>query len=301
MPKVGLDLGHGRNTFPPSKGVYKDGVAYHEHTFNASVGVALEKLLISHGIQVVKAQEPFALDVPLRTRSNFYDNNKVDIVWSIHANAGNKEADGVGVFYWYKSPLGKKLANLYLEESKKVGFEIWGSGVFASTNIPADHWTNFHMLRETEAPAVLTENGFMTNAKDFQLLFKDPGYIKKTAEVHAKAICRYFGITYKGTSPTVKPIAKPIEKPVEKEEIELYEKAIVIYSETDYPSVKKLHIRSGFPIFERGAVKKKIAKEILVAGGGVKGLEKFADKVTDLSGPTWLETAQKVDAYMKKL
>ncbi|PUB17954.1 hypothetical protein [Paenisporosarcina sp. OV554] len=65
------------------------------------------------------------------------------------------------------------------------------------------------------------------------------------------------------------------------------EKAIVINSFVDYPAVQKLHIRTGYPIFERAAVKEKVAKELIIAGGGKKGLEKYAEKFTDLSGKSW--------------
>jgi N-acetylmuramoyl-L-alanine amidase len=194
MAKVGLDIGHGRNTFPPSKGLYKDGVAYHEHNFNAQVGIALESILSRHGIQVVKAQIEFQDDVPLSTRTDIYDRENVDITVSIHANAGTPTAKGIGVFYWHTSTSGKRLADLYIDEVKKAGLDVWGSGVIAS--IPGT-WTNFHMVREPNAPSILSENGFMTNAEDFERIFKDPGYAKKVAEAHGKAICRYFGITYK--------------------------------------------------------------------------------------------------------
>ncbi|MFC4557216.1 DUF5776 domain-containing protein [Virgibacillus kekensis] len=46
--------------------------------------------------------------------------------------------------------------------------------------------------------AVLTENGFMTNDAYFQLIFgsKQEEYVYEIARVHAKAITRYFGISY---------------------------------------------------------------------------------------------------------
>jgi len=95
--------------------------------------------------------------------------------------------------------------------------------------------------------------------------------------------------------------ATPISKPIIKEEeTELTEKAIVINSYIDYPAVQKLHIRTGYPIFERAAVKEKVAKELIIAGGGSKGLEKFADRLTDLSGKNRETTVANVAKYMNK-
>ncbi|WP_404466527.1 N-acetylmuramoyl-L-alanine amidase [Planococcus rifietoensis] len=93
--------------------------------------------------------------------------------------------------------------------------------------------------------------------------------------------------------------SKPAEKP--KGEDEMPEKAIVINSEADMPAVLKLHIRTGWGVWVRSAVKQKVAKELIIAGGGKKGLEKYGDKLTDLSGKTRRITVDNVDDYMKKL
>ena len=46
MSVIGLDIGHGKNTFPSSgKGVYKNGKGYAEFNFNQKVGKKLKTLL----------------------------------------------------------------------------------------------------------------------------------------------------------------------------------------------------------------------------------------------------------------
>ena len=94
----------------------------------------------------------------------------------------------------------------------------------------------------------------------------------------------------------VKPVSKPV---VKEEEDDMLGKAIVINSFVDYPAVQKLHIRTGYPIFERAAVKEKVAKELIIAGGK-KGLEKFGDKFIDLSGASREATVANVAKYMNK-
>lgn len=196
MPKVGIDIGHGSNTYPPSKGVKVGGELYAEHTFNASVAIELEKLLKVNGVDVYMAQKPFAQDVNLNNRTDAYEKQKVDMIYSIHANAGASSAKGVGVFYWHKNNNGEKLADLIMEEVRKEKLDVWGPG---SRPSKVGDWTNFHMLRvpNKNIPAILGEFGFMTNPEDFKKIFQSKKYIQQIAEISAKAICRYFGITYK--------------------------------------------------------------------------------------------------------
>lgn len=190
MAKVGIDIGHGINTFPPNKGVMMEGRGYAEHTFNASVGIALKKLLEAQGHTVYMAQKPFTIEVPLLTRTNYYNSLDLDLVISIHANAGAEKAEGLCAFFWKGSKKGEKAADLYAKYIKEYGYTAYSDGTFASQ---LNHWSNFHMLRETKAPAILTENGFMTNDKEFELIFKSEKFIKDVAEVHGKLVADYFG------------------------------------------------------------------------------------------------------------
>lgn len=205
---IGIDLGHGINTFPPSKGVYVDKIGYAEHTANAKVGVILDKLLKNNGFRTTFAQQPNQLDVPLKNRTDHYKRHNVDAIVSIHFNWSRyKTADGVGAFYWYQDAKAKRMVEIYADEAKKAGVALWGDGVFAS--IPGT-WSEFHMNREpykAGIPSILSENGFMSNPEDFQRIFKDPAYLEEIAEVLAKTVCRYFGVTYKsGEAAAAKPI-----------------------------------------------------------------------------------------------
>jgi N-acetylmuramoyl-L-alanine amidase len=209
MVTVALDIGHGSNTFPPSKGIYKDGKAYPEHSFNQKLVTAIDPLLQANGITTIIYQKPNKPDVPLIQRTNYYNAQGVDLVYSIHANYNDSSAvNGRCAFYWHTSSKSKRLADTVVDEIKKAGYSTHGDGLHASER---GSWTNLHICRETKMPAVLVENGFMTGSSDFDLVFgsKQSAYIKDMAVVHAKAICRYFGIKYNGKDVTpVKP-SKP--------------------------------------------------------------------------------------------
>jgi len=79
---TGIDIGHGENTYPPSKGVS----GFPEHEFNAAVGIELKKLLDHNNIPNFFTQQPNQLDTPLRQRSDLANTKKAKLLVSIHAN-----------------------------------------------------------------------------------------------------------------------------------------------------------------------------------------------------------------------
>ncbi|MFD2704095.1 N-acetylmuramoyl-L-alanine amidase family protein [Salibacterium lacus] len=194
MPMIALDIGHGSDTFPPDKGIYRNGKAYPEHEFNSDVAMRLQDILERHGISVWLPQPPNSKEVSLTTRVNAANRRDVDLYWSIHANAGG--ACGVCSFYWYTSNTGKRLAKMFAKHMEAAGFETHGDGTHASM---LGSWTNLYVCRKTSMTAVLTENGFMDDDGDFQGIFgKDKEiYRQCVAETHAKILCEYFGIPYK--------------------------------------------------------------------------------------------------------
>ena len=193
-----IDIGHGSNTYPASgKGVRVNGVGYAEHNFNSALGIELRKLLEQSGVRVLFGQEPYKRDVPLRTRTNWYNRQRADLLVSLHANAGVANVQGRCAFYWHSSTAGRKLANLIIAEIRAKGYTTHGNGLHASQ---LGSWTNLHMVREPKVPSVLVEHGFMTNTTDFQLIFgsKKSKYISDMADADARAICKFLGVAYKG-------------------------------------------------------------------------------------------------------
>jgi N-acetylmuramoyl-L-alanine amidase len=196
MPVVGNDRGHGSNTWEETggKGVKVNGVVYEEHSFNARVGDALSRHLKRCGIGEKSIQGSNKPEVPLTTRTNFYNREKVDVVISNHANwSRHPSVKGICVFAWENHPESQRLQKLLVEEYEKLGFETHGTGEHESE---VGSWTNLHIVRETEMTSCLIENGFMSNSDDFHKIFKDPSYAEKCAEAQARALCRFFNIRY---------------------------------------------------------------------------------------------------------
>jgi len=198
MAKVGNDIGHGIDTFPPSKGVFKKGKGYAEHTFNAAVGLKIREHLQRHGVHSMEAQGANKPEVALNNRVRYYNAHNCDLVWSTHANYNdNKDVKGMGIFYWKGNEKAKRIAEYYIRLCREAGLPIWGNGVFESTNQPKSHWTNFAILRDTTSTSLLAENGFFSNDEDFERIFNTPSYIDMVAEISAKSILYGLGVQWK--------------------------------------------------------------------------------------------------------
>lgn len=199
---IGIDIGHGSDTFSSGlgKGVYRNGRGYAEHSFNSILAIKLKAKLEESGFTVVYGpQKPNSPDIGLSTRTNWYNTNNIDLVVSVHANAGVASASGRCVFYWNTSSESKKVAQNIMNEIKKKGYSTHGNGLHASV---VGSWTNLHITRETKMPAVLVEYGFMTNANDFVLIFgnKQAQYTEDMADATARAVASHFNTSYAGKS-----------------------------------------------------------------------------------------------------
>lgn len=209
MVRVILSYGHGENTFKEtgSKGVIVNGTRYAEHTFNAKVGEMTRKILEEHGIKPMVVQPPNGRDVSLSTRISQANKTDAELYYSIHANAGDKDAKGVCAFYHgYGSSANanKKKAEIYAKHAKAEGLDLYHGGVWGSTK---NGWNDFRETREPKMFSVITENGFMTNKEDFECIFKNKdNFHEKMARVHAKTILEILGVKYKEPA---KPASKP--------------------------------------------------------------------------------------------
>ena len=105
---------------------------------------------------------------------------------SIHANGWGdgvtfNSAHGASLFHYMISKTGKIMAGSLLKHIvQETGLK--SRGVQANMN-----WANFYVLRKTRMPAILSENGFMTNLEDATNLMKDD-FRQKVADAHFKFI-----------------------------------------------------------------------------------------------------------------
>jgi N-acetylmuramoyl-L-alanine amidase len=197
-----LDDGHGMDT--PGKRTPNFPGGYHikENEFNRPTVDKIEAKAKALGWEVYQTA-PEINDVPLLTRSRrankaaaeFKSKNpdgKVVFV-SIHFNAiantfEASTASGIEVFYYPNSTEGEKLAKEVYAELRKGTAQV-ERGVKAG---------NFHVIRETQMPAILVEAGFMDDEKEAKLM-RNSAFQEEVATEVLMGVKNYLGFTVEVT------------------------------------------------------------------------------------------------------
>ena len=182
MIKICCDYGHGGND---SGAVYK---GRKEKDDNLAIGKAVAKELRRHGV-IVDETRTGDKTVSLKERSNLENRGSYDYFISFHRNAFKPEqAKGVETYTYLNA--GVKAKGLAAKiQAALVGIGFTNRGVKEA---------NFHVLRETKAPAVLVEIGFIDNTGDNQLFDTKRDEITKAI---SKAILSQLGIKYVEAQP----------------------------------------------------------------------------------------------------
>lgn len=180
MVKIFIDAGHG-GTDP---GACANGLQEKDLTLAIAKKIR-EKLAQYEGVQVKLSREGDQT-LSLAQRTNAANAWGADYLISVHINAGG----GQGFeSYIYNGSVGQKtVANqnvIHLEVIKSTGCKDRGK-----------KRANFHMVRESKMPALLTENGFIDNAADAKNL-KNDAFLDKIAQGHVDGLVKAFGLKKK--------------------------------------------------------------------------------------------------------
>jgi len=188
MARLNFDYGHGGNDSGAILGNRK------ESNDVLSVGKEVAVEMRRHGV-VVDETRTNDTTLSLKDRSSFENKKDYDYFVSFHRNAFNKKAHGVETFTYSKSSKkANELATKVQNNLVKLGFTNRGTKE-----------ANFHVLRETKAPAILIEMGFIDNVEDNKLFDCKRNEIIKAI---TQAILSQLGIRY--VDKIV--IAKPVDK-----------------------------------------------------------------------------------------
>lgn len=148
-----------------------------------SIGKAVAAEVRRHGVTVDETRTTDAT-VSLNDRSDYENRNTYDYFISFHRNAFQPEqAKGVET-YTYLNPGAKSKGLAQRIQTSLVALGFTDRGVKEA---------NYHVLRETKAPAVLIEIGFIDNTMDNNLFDSKRNEIIKAI---AKAILVQVGVDY---------------------------------------------------------------------------------------------------------
>ena len=182
-PKSGEYQTRGKRSpmFPPTS-EYGGKVLY-EGVRNRQVLKCLKELLDENNYEYSVVSEEWK-DTSLSDRvakANKIAETKENCIYvSIHHNGYGKgwnNAHGISTYHFPKSEKGFRLAGVF--NSQIVDEMGWRNRGVKSAN--------FYVLKYTKMPSVLTENGFMTNLKEAEILMSDEGSYKLSL-AHFEAI-----------------------------------------------------------------------------------------------------------------
>lgn len=177
MTRLCFDYGHGGQ----DGGACYKGRKESNDVFRLGKAVAVE--VRRHGITVNETRISDCT-ISLRERSKFENKNIYNYFISFHRNAfAAEKANGVETYTYLNAGVKSK------ELAKRVQCGLVALG-FVDRGVKS---ANFHVLRETKAPAVLIEVGFIDNTGDNKLFDKNN---KEIIKVLANAILAVIGVTY---------------------------------------------------------------------------------------------------------
>lgn len=153
----------------------------------------LQQEYTGHSIRMSREKDQ---TVSLRQRTEEANRWGADFFLSIHINAGG----GTG-FESYRYV--KQGSAMTMAVQKEVHAVVLARSGWKDRR---KKWANFHVLRESKMPAVLTENGFIDTGADAAKL-KDPAFVKKLGRAHAEGLAKALGLKKKPSS------APPVSAP----------------------------------------------------------------------------------------
>ena len=193
---IALDAGHYLGT--PGKRCLKsiDPGETREWVLNSRIAEKVQKILADYQVDILRLDDPTGqTDVTLQERTDKANRAKADLYLSIHANAGINGGSGGGiVMYAYSYPD---------EESIRVRDTIYQYTV-STTGLKGNRanplaLANFHVLRESNMPAVLGEFGFMDSTTDTPIILTEE-FADHCADGIAAALVALYGLEEKTMS-----------------------------------------------------------------------------------------------------
>lgn len=185
---VYLDPGHGGD----EPGAISGGIK--EKDLNLKVALKIEKLLVAHGYDVVMSRKTDTF-VSLSNRAQEANKIKADIFVSVHHNSFVGTSYGIETYSYNRlgnstNPMSNNTKRSL--ESGKLSSAVHKSLLSRSGAVDRGTRTaNFHVIRETNMPAILMELGYLDNASERAKLITD-SYQNKLAQGAYEGIVQYF-------------------------------------------------------------------------------------------------------------
>lgn len=184
MVKLYLDVGHGGS----DPGAVGNGLK--EKDLTLKISKKINDLLKDYEGITVKMSRSTDKTLSLKQRTDEANKWGADLLLSIHINAGGGTGFESFIYNGSVSSNTVKYRDTIHNEIMKQLKGIRDRGKKRA---------NFHMLRESKMPAILTENMFIDTKKDADQL-KKQSFINKIAQGHVNGIVKLFNLKKKKTA-----------------------------------------------------------------------------------------------------
>lgn len=188
MRTILLDNGHGRQTPGKRSPIWSDGTQMFEYEFNRDIvkriTAKLSLLKIQYKI-IVPELNDILLDERVRRINAIYKSDRTAVLLSVHSNAGGGQ--GWECYTTVGNTKSDPIATILCQEAKKAlpSFKMR----FEMSDADPDKESQFYIIKNTNCPAVLTENLFMDNEQECKFLMSNTGR-DIIAALHVAAIKR---------------------------------------------------------------------------------------------------------------
>lgn len=177
---IGLDAGHG-GKYPGA--ISNTGLK--ESEINLDIVLRIKNLLEKKGAKVVLSRDS-DVDITMSQRKEIFLKGNVDLMMSVHNNAGGSPLNKMGTSTYYKHISNRDLAQCVLNRMLDLGLRNFGlTGNF-----------NFSLNAPTEYPNLLLEALFMSSLPEEELL-ANPDYRQRIAEQAVNGIEDYLKLVKK--------------------------------------------------------------------------------------------------------
>lgn len=177
---IQLDAGHGGSD---SGAIANNGKSF-EKTYTLKTVKRVQKLLEQRGARVVLTRDDDHF-VSLAQRPEISRKQNVDVFISFHFDSSDEAntASGITQYYYHKQNHSKIIAQYLSKRLNKLPLKNRGVD-----------FGDFQVLRDNQQPAVLLENGYINNDKDFRYI-RRVSYQQQIANNVTAALNDYFNHT----------------------------------------------------------------------------------------------------------
>ncbi len=181
---IALDAGHGMGTSGKRCLKSIDPNQTREWWLNDRIMDIVEHTLVSnYDCKVIRVDDTTgAKDIALSTRVKIANNAKADIYVSMHHNAGINGGSGGGTVVFYYSSNATRLT-----QARQLYNDIVSETKLTGNRAQSVIKKGYYVLKNTNMPAFLVENGFMDSTTDTPIILTQE-HANKTAEGVVKFI-----------------------------------------------------------------------------------------------------------------